>query len=93
MESPLQPGSLQKLKQSGSVEDALPLKVVDLQEANGKFKCEFSDGKENMSAIITSQVSVGNIIFPFNPPFQFKPSPRGIVIHSWRSITHSKRPQ
>lgn len=53
----LNPGSLQQLKVAGSIDQALALKVVDLQEANGKFKCEFSDGKENMAGVITSQVN------------------------------------
>ena len=61
----LNPGSLEQLKSAGSVEQALALKVVDLQEANGKFKCEFSDGKENMAGVITSQVCIN--IFSFNP--------------------------
>jgi hypothetical protein len=56
----LNPGSLQQLQAAGSVEQPLALKVVDLQETNGKFKCEFSDGKENMAGVITSQVNINN---------------------------------
>jgi hypothetical protein len=56
------PGSLQQIKDAGSVEQAFALKVVDLQEANGKFKCEFSDGKENMAGVITSQVNKMSVI-------------------------------
>lgn len=51
MSAVLNPGSLEQLRAVGSVEQALALKVVDLQEANGKFKCEFSDGKENMAGL------------------------------------------
>ena len=58
MTAVVNPGSLQQLKAAGSVEQALALKVIDLQETNGKFKCEFSDGKENMAGVITSQVII-----------------------------------
>jgi len=58
----LNPGSLQQLKDAGSVEQALALKVIDLQEANGKFKCELSDGKENMAGVITSQVNETSVV-------------------------------
>ena len=53
----LNPGAVQQLKSAGSVDHAVSLKVLELQEANGKFKCEFSDGKENISGVITSQAS------------------------------------
>ena len=53
----LNPGAVQQLKSSGSMDHAVSLKVLELQEANGKFKCEFSDGKENISGVITSQAS------------------------------------
>lgn len=38
------------------MQEAVALKVTGLQENNGKLKCELSDGKENMSGVITSQV-------------------------------------
>ena len=60
MAAVLVPGSLQELKSAGLVDHALALKVVDLQETNGKFKCSFSDGKENMAGVITSQVSTSS---------------------------------
>lgn len=35
----------------------VPVQVQQLQEGvNGKYKCQFSDGKENISGILTSQV-------------------------------------
>ena len=52
----LHPGSVEQLIISGSVDEGVALKVTDLQEANGKFKCNFSDGKENVAGLITSQV-------------------------------------
>lgn len=53
----LSPGTLQQVKDSGIVERAIALRVTSIEEANGKLKCQFSDGKENMSGVITSQVS------------------------------------
>lgn len=39
----------------------LVLQIVDLQPgANGKFKCQFTDGKENIQGILTSQVRAGS---------------------------------
>jgi hypothetical protein len=57
MAAVVHPGSLQQVLSAGTVEQGLALKVTDLQEANGKFKCNFSDGKENVAGLITSQVS------------------------------------
>jgi hypothetical protein len=56
MATVVEPGALQLLKTAGSVDQAVALRIIDLQEANGKLKCNFSDGKENMPGVITSQV-------------------------------------
>ncbi|KAL6771853.1 RFA3 [Auxenochlorella protothecoides x Auxenochlorella symbiontica] len=53
----LTPGSVANLKASDAFSEAVTLKVQQLQEGvNGKYKCQFSDGKENISGILTSQV-------------------------------------
>ena len=52
----LRPGVVNELKSSGAVQHALTLRVTDLQEANGKLKCNFSDSKENIPGVMTSQV-------------------------------------
>ncbi|KDD72507.1 hypothetical protein H632_c3254p0, partial [Helicosporidium sp. ATCC 50920] len=45
------------MKSSGDLNGTVALKIVDLQPgANGKFKCQFTDGKENIQGILTSQV-------------------------------------
>jgi len=56
MASVLNPGTLENLKTAGFVQEAVALKITELQENNGKIKCELSDGKENMPGVITSQV-------------------------------------
>lgn len=53
----LAPGMLQQVRDTGIVERAIALRVTSIEEANGKLKCQFSDGKENMPGVITSQVS------------------------------------
>ena len=59
MATKLNPGSLDKLKSDGSVQEAVALRVMDLQENNGKLKCQLSDGKGNMPGVLTSPVRLG----------------------------------
>lgn len=57
MAASIHQGTIDKLKSIGSLEEAVVLQVTELQENNGKLKCQFSDGgRENISGLITSQV-------------------------------------
>ena len=58
MENAIKPGCLASFKSTGIIDEALMLQVTDLQETNGKLKCTFSDSKEDIPGVITSQVSL-----------------------------------
>lgn len=50
------PGAVSKLRNTEDFTDPVALKLSKVEEAGGKLKVSFTDGKENMSGVITSQV-------------------------------------
>ena len=73
------PGALATIRASGTVEGGVTLRVADLSENNGnnKLKCTFSDGKESLAGLITSQVRRGATqAMPGRPPERARARPR-----------------
>lgn len=85
----LTPGSLATIRASGVVEGGATLRVAELSENAGKMRCTFSDGKESLAGLITSQVRfAATQTMPGRPPERARARPpapaRGAQIRNSR---------